>query len=261
MIRRLLAEPRLLDADPDAPGFVDLHRRILASKPLTRSVFLETYRACRAADERHLRGDGARVEIGAGASFLGTVYRDVMMTDIKPVAGIERVVDAMAMPFAAGSVRAIYGMHCFHHLPDPARFLAELVRVLAPGGGCILVEPYHGPLAAFLYRRLFTTEGFDPHQQEWQTPTSGPMSGANQALSYIVFVRDRDRLRSDYPQLELVLMRPLTSWVRYLASGGLNFRTLAPGWSDRVLRGVELALAPAARWLALHQLLVLRRRA
>lgn len=260
MIRRLLAEPRLVDADPDAPGLVDLHRRILASKPLTRSVFLEVYRACRAADERHLAGDGARVEIGAGSSFLGTIYRDVLTTDIKPAAGIERVVDAMAMPFATGSVRAVYGIHCFHHLPDPARFLAELVRVLAPGGGCILVEPYYGPLAAFVYRRLFTSEGFDPRQQAWRTPMGGPMSGANQALSYVVFARDRDRLRSDYPQLELVLTRPLTSWIRYLASGGLNFRTLAPGWSDTLLRGAELALAPAARWLALHHLLVLRRR-
>ena len=172
LIRRLLAEPRLAGVDVDRPDLVDVHRRILATKPLTRAVFSELYQACRAADERHLTGSGVRVEIGAGSSFLKTLYADVLTTDIKDAPGIERVVDAMAMPFADGSVRAIYGIHTFHHLPDPAAFLTELGRVLQPGGGCILIEPYYGPLASFMFRRIFATEGFDPHQRSWQTPTS-----------------------------------------------------------------------------------------
>ena len=260
MIRRLLAEPRLAGIDVDRPDLVEVHRRILATKPLTRAVFTELYHACREADERHLTGDGLRVEIGAGSSFLKTLYPDVVTTDIKSAPGIEMVVDAMAMPFADGSVRAIYGIHCFHHLPDPSAFLDELTRVVVPGGGCVLIEPYYGPVASMLFQRVFTTESFDPDQAAWETPTHGPMAGANQALSYVVLVRDARRFASRFPELRIVERRPLTNWLRYLLSGGLNFRTLAPVRSDPVLRGMETVLSPAARWLALHHLIVLRKR-
>ena len=259
LIRRLLAEPRLAGVDVDRPDLVDVHRRILATKPLTRAVFSELYRECRAADERCLTGDGLRVEIGAGSSFLKELYPDVLTTDIKDAPGIERIVDAMAMPFGDGSVRAVYAIHAFHHLSDPAAFLKELERVLQPGGGCILVEPYYGPLASFMFRRIFTTEGFDPHQRSWQTPTSGPMAGANQALSYVVLVRDAREVARRFTDLEIVERRPLRNWLRYTLSGGVNFRTLAPGWADPVLGAVEWVLSPLARWLAIHQLIVLRR--
>ena len=61
----------------------------------------------------------------------------------------------------------IYGMNCFHHFPDPDRFFTELERVLVPGGGCVLVDPYHGPFARWLYPRLFATEGYDTDQVDW----------------------------------------------------------------------------------------------
>src|SRR2546421_2124617 len=110
LIRRWLADPRLAEVDIDGAELVDLHRRILETKPLPRAVFSEIYRACRAADERFFTGDGLRVELGAGSSFLSRLYPDVLATDIKAAAGIERVVDAMAMPFADASVRAIYAI-------------------------------------------------------------------------------------------------------------------------------------------------------
>lgn len=259
-IRTWLAEPRLAGVDVDGADLVRVHRRVLSEKPLTRAVFVEIYRTCLEADRRHFRGEGVRVEIGAGSSFFKEVCPGLVSTDVKPAEGLDMVVDAQSMPFADGSVRAVFGIHCFHHLPEPRRFLAELERVLRPGGGCVLVEPYYGPLAAAFYKRAFETEGFDPTQRAWETPVEGPMRGANQALSYIVFVRDAALLAERHPGLEVVERRPLTNWIRYLASGGVNFRSLAPGWAGPVLGGVEAAAAPLARWLALHHVIVLRRR-
>jgi SAM-dependent methyltransferase len=259
-VRKWLAEPRLAGVDVDGADLVEAHRRILAAKPLTRQVFLELYRACLEADRRSFTGNGLRVEIGAGSSFFKEVCPGLISTDIKPAPGLDMVVDAMAMPFALGSVRAIFGIHCFHHLPDPARFLAELERVCAPGGGCVLIEPYSGPAAAAFYRRVFDTETFDKTQREWTTPAAGPMRGANQALSYLVFERDASELARRFPGLEIVERRPLTNWARYLLSGGVNFRSLVPAWTAPAIRGFEAAAAPLSRWLALHQLIVIRRR-
>ena len=71
--------------------------------------------------------------------------------------------------------------------------------------------------------------------------------------------RDMDEVTRRFPNLEIVERRPLRNWLRYILSGGVNFRTLAPGWSDPILRAVEAALSPLAHWLAIHHLIVLRK--
>ena len=114
--------------------------------------------------------------------------------------------------------------------------------------------------ASLLYPRLFRSEGFDKAYERWDTPQSGPMHGANQALAYLVFVRDRERFERLFPQLEIVAIEPMRNGLRYLLSGGLNFRQLLPDAADGMLRAIERWLAPAARALALHQVIVLRKR-
>jgi hypothetical protein len=128
-----------------------------------------------------------------------------------------------------------------------------------PGGGIILIEPYHGLFASFLFKRLFRTEGFDKSMPGWNVPMDGPMNGANQALSYVVFDRDWALFAKRYPQLEIVHQAPLTNYVRYLVSGGLNFRQLAPNFLIPVLKLVEALLSPLRRHLALHHVIVVRR--
>lgn len=258
-LRRWLAEPRLRGVSVDSGEFVELHRQILMAKPIMRAVFSEFYDAMLAADERWFTAPGRRVELGAGSSVFGELHPEVLATDIKVARTVRAVVDAQGMPFRPGSVRALYGINCFHHFPEPERFFDELVRLLAPGAGCVLIEPYHGPLAAQFYRRLFATERFDPAQPAWTSSSGGAMTGANQALSYIVFRRDRAEFTRRYPGLELVEQRPLTNYPRYILSGGLNFRSLIPGWLGGVVRAAEGLASPLARWLALHHLIVLRR--
>lgn len=47
--------------------------------------------------------------------------------------------DALDLPLREGSVGAIVSINGLHVMPDQARFLGELARVLAPGGSCWLV--------------------------------------------------------------------------------------------------------------------------
>jgi hypothetical protein len=42
--------------------------------------------------------------------------------------------DAAALPFADGAFDAVVAMHMLYHLPDPAKGIAEMARVLKPGG-------------------------------------------------------------------------------------------------------------------------------
>lgn len=255
-----LQEPRLAGLDVDTSDLLEVHRQVLAEKPVMRAVFAEFYDRCMAIDRAYGRGDGARIEIGAGSSLFGERYPEVMATDIKPHPHLDRVLDAQAMDLDAASARAVFGINCFHHLPDPMAFFGELDRVLVPGGTTVLIEPYYGPVAAAFYARLFETEGFDRAQATWQDDGRSIMQGANQALSYIVFRRDRALFEQRCPTLEVVVEEPLTNWPRYLLSGGLNFRQLVPSRSAPLLSALERLLAPAARWLALHHVVALRKR-
>lgn len=55
-------------------------------------------------------------------------------------------IDALDLPFADATVDVLYGYAFVHHLPDVDAFLAEAVRVLAPGGRCVFLDDAHAPL-------------------------------------------------------------------------------------------------------------------
>ena len=114
-------------------------------------------------------------------------------------------------------------------------------------------------IMAFFALKLKMTAGFDKQMPGWNVPMEGPMNGANQALSYIVFDRDKKIFADKFPQLEIVHQAPLSNYLRYLMSGGLNFRQLAPNSFIPVLKGVERLLYPVQRQLALHHLIAVRR--
>jgi len=260
-LRDFLAEPGMAGVDIESDARIAVHREILREKKMIRQVFHEIYRTCAELDGRLFSGTGRRVELGSGAGLMKEFFPAVVATDVQPARHLDLVLDALALPFRDGSVRAFYAIDCFHHLPDPDRFFSELGRALAPGGGCVLIEPYHGPVARWLYKRLFAGEDFDTGQKEWRAGQSmGSMRGANQALSYVVFTRDRRIFERRYPGLEILAERPLDHYLRYLASGGLNFRPLLPAACAPLLRLCERALKPLGRFLALHHVIVLGKR-
>ncbi len=85
------------------------------------------------------------------------------------------------------------------------------------------------------------------------------MIGANQALSYVVFVRDRERFETKHPSLALVHQHVCGNFLRYIFSGGLTFRQLGPTSLAPVLALLERILKPLYRWVALHHIVVLKK--
>lgn len=262
LARGILQEPDLAGIPPDSDAFTDAHRRILERKQMVQELFAGFYRRCRRADERYFAAAPARLrlELGSGAGLMKRSYSDIVTSDVKHLAWVDLVARGEELPFEDGSLRAIYAMNVFHHVSDPRIFFNEIERVVAPGGGIIMIEPYYGPVARLLFKRLFTQESYDTEADEW--PRHGRQqvaSDANQALSYIVLRRDLARWQREFPGLELVLDDPHTH-LGYLLSGGVNFRQMVPD----VLRGLVLAaedvISPLNPLIALQHTLVVRRR-
>jgi Methylase involved in ubiquinone/menaquinone biosynthesis len=246
--------------DVDGSERLELHGKVLERKRMLREVFVEFHHAFHRLADRYFKVEGLEVELGAGIAPMRNSYPEVLATDIVATEQLDMALNAEAMSLDDHSARVFYGQNCFHHFPHPDRFFTELERTLKVGGGAILIEPFHGPFAAFLYKRLFKSEGFDMHFPSWETPSTGPMNGANQALSYIVFVRDRQAFERKHPGLEIVHQEICGNYLRYLISGGLNFRQLLPDALIPVLKVVEKLLYPLRRVLALHHIVVIRRK-
>ncbi|MEK7477726.1 MAG: class I SAM-dependent methyltransferase [Candidatus Coatesbacteria bacterium] len=222
----------------DDPGREPALRALVRGKPALRHFYERIYAGF--AERLRACPPGVALELGSGAGFLKDVLPEVVTSDVLPYAGVDRVVDAAALPFPDGGLRAIFLLNVFHHLPDAGAFLREARRCLAPGGRVIMVDEYPGWIGTFVYRYIHH-EGFDPKAREWSFPSSGPISGANGALAWIVFQRDRARFETMVPELKLDRWRPIFP-LGYWLAGGLKRWSLLPGrthvvadWVDRQL--------------------------
>jgi predicted SAM-dependent methyltransferase len=261
-LRQCLYEPRVRGVNVDDNRLLDIHRTILRGKSLLRSAFDTFYRDMTGLCDRFLVADGLEVELGTGAGFLKNVRPGLLTSDVRSDPHIDMALDAQAMSLEDDSVRCIYAINVFHHLPQPELFFNELMRVLRAGGGCILIEPHGGFLSALLHRHLHADEHFDPQAPQWSnTNISGPLSGANQAMAHIVFERDLRRFEALYGNtLEIAYRGYELNAMRYLLSGGLNFCQLVPSFLAAPLALLERMAKPLARHWTLHQVIVIRKR-
>jgi hypothetical protein len=146
----------------------------------------------------------------------------------------------------------------FHHIPDVAEFLKDAERVLTPGGVISMVEETHTPFAR-LFFSLFHPEPYDDRAPKWSFPAGHSMLDSNQALSWIVFFRDRACLAKIAPELALE-GRNYLPWLGYLLSGGVNLRSFAPSSLAPLFASLDRALRPLDRIFAIHWRLTVRKR-
>jgi SAM-dependent methyltransferase len=241
MLRGWLAHPLLRGLHLDDPRNTELRRRVLHEKRFLRRIYEEWYR--RVAQTLPF-GEGPVLEVGSGAGFLREVVPGLVTTEVFPVPGVDLVCDALSLPFRDGALRGIVLVDVLHHLPEPRRFFAEAVRCLRPGGAVVFIEPWVTTWSRKVYRRLHH-EPFDPEAREWGFPSTGPLSGANGALPWILFERDRSRFEAEFPELRLARLELLMPF-RYLLSGGFSTRTLVPSAAFAPVRWLEGRLG---RWM------------
>jgi SAM-dependent methyltransferase len=260
-LRKLLYEPKVHGVAIDDNQLLSIHMDVLKNKPLLRSAFNTFYSEMTMLCDQLLSPSGIEIELGSGAGFFKSIRTNLVTSDIRKGSHIDMVLDAQRMDLADSSVRCIYAINVFHHLPDPELFFSELCRVLVSRGGCILIEPHNGMFSALLHRYLHSDENFLPNVKSWKNiHITGPLSGANQALAHVVFNRDRVRFNNIYEEnLEVIHQGYILNQLRYLFSGGLNFRQFLPSAFEPLLKVVEYAMKPFARFFTLHQIIVIRK--
>lgn len=254
MLKTLLTHPLVRDCELDDPATTGVKRHLVRDKAFLRRIYEEWYAMI---DGALPLGDKPVLELGAGPGFFVEGRAGVISSEIFPCPGIQVVLNGGRLPFAAGSLRAIVMTDVFHHLPDVAAFLRDAATCVIPGGRLVMIEPWTTAWSRLVYGHLHH-EPFDPGAREWALPASGPLSGANGALPWIVFERDRTVFEQAFPAWRIGSIEPFMPF-RYLVSGGVSMRSLMPGVAFTAWRGFETLLRPWACSLAMFAFIAVDR--
>jgi SAM-dependent methyltransferase len=251
------AHPLTRGLELDGAGAIAVHRQILRDNPLLRARYAFVYEFFRSEDLA-LRPLGRPcLEVGSGAGFLKSYIPDVITSDVVAGEGIDRVEDACALSFTDASLRAVYVFGVLHHIPEPEKFLRQVDRVLVPGGRCLLDEP-SSTLFGYFMNRHFHAEHTDRRASAWGFAGGGRLTGANMALPYIIFCRDRGRFEELFPRLK-VRRIVYHDFLRYTLSGGMTFRPFVPRGLFGAVNGLEKLATPLMRWLGHEMIVVLEK--
>ena len=251
-LRSILADPHTRGMDLDDPATTARRRQIVREKIFLRRIYEEWYRNL--AGEIPA-GEKPVLELGSGAGFCKEFIPKLITSEIFPIEGIDVVLDGQRMPFADASLRGVVMTDVLHHLPRVRDFFREAGRCVEPGGVIAIIEPWASTWGKFVYRH-FHHEPFEPAATQWEFPSTGPLSGANGALPWIIFVRDRAQFEREFPQWRIEKIEPMMP-LRYLVSGGISMRPLAPAWSYKSFESLDHLLANSGMFVNV----VLRREA
>jgi SAM-dependent methyltransferase len=254
MLKTWLAHPLTKGLDIDDPCTTHVRQQIIQEKTFLRRIYQEWYRAIVAVLPS---GQEAVLELGAGGGFMRDFVPDLIASELFYCPKIQAVVDGLHLPFATKSLRGIVMTNVLHHVPQPRLFFAEATRCVRPGGVMAMIEPWVTTWSRFVYSWLHH-EPFDPEAPSWELPTSGPLSGANDALPWIIFARDRLKFEQQFPDWRIEQIKPMMPF-RYLVSGGVSLRSLAPAWTFELWDQLENALGRWNNQLAMFAQIVLRR--
>lgn len=252
-LHRRLAHPLTRGMDIDDPQTTALRLQIIRSKPFLRKLYEEWYRDI----ATHFPSDAQVLELGSGAGFLKEFIPQLITSELFSTPGAERVIDAQAIAMAEASLDGIVMTDVLHHIPDCSSFFHEAARVIRPGGRVVMIEPWNTTWSRWVYQHLHH-EPFEPDAREWRIPISGPLSGANGALPWIIFQRDRALFEASHPQWRIVRILPIMPFA-YLLSGGVSLRSFLPGWMYQPVRLLEQRCNEASR--AMFAMITLKRQA
>ena len=253
MLKSVLTYPLARGKDIDDPRTTAIRNKIIAEKPFLKSIYKDWHSAISKCVSE---GEGPVLEIGAGAGDMSNYFKNLIKSELFPCPNIDFVLNGCELPFADKTFRGIVLVNVLHHIPDCTAFFSETSRCIQPKGSLVMIEPWVSSWSRCIYNNHH--EPFDPDTTAWEFPSTGPLSGANIALPWMVFERDRDRFEKEFPFWKIEKIE-LGMPFLYLISGGMTWRSLMPGWSFKAWKNFELLLSPIMDKLAMFALIKLTR--
>lgn len=238
------------------------HKKILGSKKMLKSCYSDFYSKIIQLEKKFKTkiNKGIRLELGSGVGFIKDFDSKIITSDVVYNKFTDKTINANKIPFKNDKIDSIFGIFCFHHFKDPFNFLKDLQKKLKVGGLCILIEPYYSPLASIIYKKVHKSEYFNKNEPfRYKTKNKTAMESANQALSYIYFVKHKKKFNKEFPKLKIVHTSIFNNYLRFLLSGGLNFQKLLPDFLIFFVKFLEIIMSPFKKIFGIHYIIVIKR--
>jgi len=143
--------PHSATPEPNPPARLRLKEALRNSWFSPRHLSVAYAQRAISASRQYVRG--VLLDVGCGLrqyeAILGRHVEAYIGMDwpVRPETSRPDVVgDALHIPFLDNSVDTVLATESMEHLPDPELFIAEVARVLRPGGSLILSVPFMEPL-------------------------------------------------------------------------------------------------------------------
>jgi SAM-dependent methyltransferase len=243
--KKVLQVKKIIDIDK--PDTTVKRSKIIEKKLFLKNTYIDFYEKINTLISPKNK-KGFLVELGSGGGFIKKVIPNMVTSDILELPKIDMQFSALDMPFKSNSVNAFVMIDVLHHIDDIETFLNEINRCLKKDGQLIMIEPSHTMLGKVVYK-YFHSEPYNP-KGGWTFASTGPLSGANTALPWIVFIRDRKLFKQKYPYLKITAIQPHTP-LKYLLSGGLTFPQVLPNSFYPLVTFTEGLLNPLKNYVGI----------
>lgn len=242
-LKKLITHPLSVEANADGSAGFAAHRRIIESKPFLKQIYSDWYTECRYAFERLGSVSGPMVEVGSGAGFLERFVPGVIKTDAVANPFVNRVMSAEEFDFGKEELSMVFVVNVLHHMANPEEFLIRAERSLKPGGRMVVIEPNRTFLLRFVARTMDHYEYWDDKIADWRNPLTRGMEGANLAMGWVIFQRDRQKFQQMFPNLRIDRVS-YNNFLLYFLSGGVSFRSFLPGFTLPLINLLESTVRP-----------------
>ena len=230
--------------DLDVPSTTALHSKIIQEKPYLRKLYVEFYNQFKKSISGDLKAK-AVVELGSGGGFIKEIIPTTITSDIAISRNMDVQFSGLKIPFRRHKVDAFVMFDVLHHISDVRLFFKELNRCLKIGGKIVMIEPANTLWSSFIYKN-FHHEPFNPSGGRG-FQKNGRLSSANGAIPWIVFCRDKQRFKKEFPSMKILNLKIHTPF-RYLISGGVSMRQLLPSFTYGIFKGLEIILSPLNKY-------------
>ena len=257
LLRSGLSQPLTRGRHVDSIENNLLRSNIIRKKCFLRKIYLRWYALIIKSLNRNIKGP--LLELGSCGGFFKEFIPELITSDILRIPDMGVVLDGQHLPFSRESLRGIVMINVFHHLPEIESFLDDAGFCVKPGGTVVMIEPWVTNWSRIMYG-LFHFEECRLDTKDWKSPAGGPLSGANLALPWIVFERDRKRFEQNFPKWQVERIE-LHEPFCYLLSGGVAFKSfMPPGFYD-ICRRLENIVRPwMHRWAMFATITLIRRK-